>query len=511
MNESNSSLLASSTLERWLITATVMLVAIIEVLDMTIVNVALAPMMGSLGASSDQITWILTSYIVSSAICMLLTGFLVNRFGRKRLLCINIVGFLIASMLCGIATTLPEMVLFRTLQGVFGASLVPLSQIILRTTFTKDDYGKAMAIWGVGIMVAPIFGPTIGGFITENLTWRWIFYLNIPVCILAFFMALNYIKETPTRKEAIDWFGVFLMVTGVGSLQLFFDRGNTSDWFSSSTITTLAIVSVISLTWFIIRGLRIKNNIVDLHLYKDHNFSASCFIMLIFSSTMMGLLSLQPLLLENVLGFPSGNAGLIMAPRGICAAISMMVISRFLNRLDPRLIMGLGIILALIGTVLISHYNFVTPPIDWMLSGSVQGFGIGLFFVPLMTLSFGTLLPQAIPQASGLFSFARNIGTSIGISMLSTFITREKQINWNQLSGHIQIFNNNLHRWLTHNGLQLHDPSTIQLLSQQVYKQASMIAFLDSFWFISFCLIALLPLLFFLQRPKVINKDTVMH
>lgn len=500
-----------SDFEKWMITITVMLVAVVEVLDMTIVNVALPPMMGSLGASSDQVTWILTSYIVSSAIFMLLTGFLVNQLGRRKLLLINIIGFLAASMLCGISTSLPEMVFFRTLQGIFGASLVPLSQLILRTTYPKEEIGKAMAIWGVGIMVAPVIGPTLGGYITDNLTWRWIFYLNLPVCIIAFFMTLQFIKETPIVKQAVDWLGMFLMALGVGTLQIFLDRGNSDGWFNSHLICMLAITSVISLSWFIRHNFRQSNNIVDLSVYKDKNFATSCFLLLLFSSTMLGLLSIQPILLENIIGFPTETTGLIMGPRGVASAIGMVLSSILLKRFDARKIMFVGILLSLMGTYEMCFYNIVTEQKYWMLSGAIQGLGMGLFFVPLSAVCFNTLKPEQIPAAAGLFSFARNIGISIGISIFSTIITRQTQINWNRLGGHIQPYNSNLYLWLQQHNWQLQQPVAINELATQLANQAGMIAFINSFWLMVVCLIIILPVIFIMQKPKASSEQPVVH
>lgn len=493
---------AYTGLTRWLVTLTVILVAVVEVLDMTIVNVSLPNMMGALGANIEQITWVLTSYVVSAAICMPLTGFLVNRIGQKKLLLINIIGFLIASALCGLSNSLVEIVFFRVLQGVFGAALVPLSQIILRDAFPREEQGKAMAIWGIGIMAAPVLGPTLGGYITEALNWRWVFYINIPVCALAFLLAWQLIKENPTQQDKIDWTGLVLMATGIGCLQIFLDRGNQEDWFNSKSILLLFIVWTLSLGLFIWRGSRINNNIVNLRLLLDRNFFSSCLLILCYSVGMFGIITIQPILLEGYMHYSTSASGIIMAPRGVTAAIGMAMVAVLIKKYDVRYIVASGLFFSALGTWFMAKHTLTASMFFMMWTGAVQGFGMGLFFVPLSVVAFSTLPREASAEAAGIFSFSRNLGISIGVSILSTIISRETQINWNRLGGHINAFNPNLTYWLNHLHWKLYNPLTLQTLTNQLAGQAAVIAFNDVFWLVAITFFALLPLVFLLKKPK---------
>ncbi len=497
--------------ERWMITLTIMLVAVIEVLDMTIVNVALPPMMGALGTTSDKITWVLTSYIVTSAIVMLFTGFIDTRIGRQRLLLISILGFIISSALCGASNNLTEIVIFRSFQGIFGASLVPLSQTILRTTFPLKEQGKAMAIWGIGIMVAPVLGPTLGGYITEYANWRWVFYINVPVCTISFLMTLRFIKNTEKIINKVDWQGALLIALGVGALQIFLDQGNTKGWFQSDFIIMLALISAISLIIFIIRGIKKPDNIINLQLFKDRNFAFSTFMLTVFSIGVLGVIAIQPILLENYFNYPTEFTGLVMAPRGLAAAIGMVFVGGLINKIDPRKMMFCALAITIFGCFMMSGYDLDTSPYYWIMSGAVQGLGMGMFMVPLATISLSTLKEKDTAEASGLFSFGRNLGSSIGISLLSTIVTRETQINWNRLGSNINPYNQNLQLWLNHQGWQLHSPIALTQLQQSVASQAGMIAFIDSFWAISISLIFLLPFVFFIKRPKLTKSKTMMH
>lgn len=486
-----------------LITISVMLVTIIEILDMTIVNVALPPMMGQLGANTDQITWVLTSYIVSSAIVMPLTGLLVDFVGRRKLLLIAIAGFLLSSMMCGLSTSLVEIVLFRVLQGVFGAVLVPLSQYILRDIYSKKDQGKAMAIWGVGVMIAPIVGPTLGGYITEALNWRWVFFINVPVCILAFVLTLQVIPETIIKRSQLDWVGLILMTIGIGSLQIFLDRGNSVGWFSSNAIQALALICVIFLLTFIVRGLLIKRNIIDLRLFGNRNFSLSTLMFTLFSAGIISTIAIQPLMLEHLMGYTAENAGLVMAPRGIAAGVSMLIAGILSEKIDQRWLLLAGVIISDIGTFCLSDVNLQASfsVIAWQ--GAVQGLGMGLFFVPISVLALSTLPESAVAEASGLFSFGRNLGCSIGISILSTIISQESQINWSQLGEHIQATSYNLQRWLQLKHLTLHQPHTIMKLAEQLSRQATAIAFVDAYWIIGISFLVLVPMIFMLQKVNL--------
>ncbi len=489
---------------RWHITIAVMLVAVIEVLDMTIVNVALPHMMGTLGANSEQITWVLTSYIVSSAICMPLTGFLVKRLGQRRLLLINIIGFLAASMLCGTAVNLPEIVFFRTLQGIFGASLVPMSQYVLTGVFPPEERGKGMAIWGVGIMAAPVLGPTLGGYITESMNWRWIFYLNIPVCIIALYMTLKYIPESKRdNTEKIDWLGLILMAVGIGAIQVVLDRGNEKNWFSNNGIIALSLVGMLATAFFITRGLKIKHSIVNLRIFHDRNFTACTLMMAMFGITAFGIIAIQPIMLENFMNYPTETTGMVMAPRGIASAIAMLIIGGggLLNRFDPRRILVLGLIVSATGTFLMSRFNLQMGMWPILSSGFLQGLGMGMFFVPLSTILNATLNESETAEATGLYNFGRGLGSSIGISILSTVLTRETQINWNRLGGHMNQFSSNFQHWLQNAHLSLNNPHTLPLLGKTLYTQASMVAFVDCYRLATMTFLLMLPLVFLMQRP----------
>lgn len=497
--------------QRILITIAVMLVAIIEVLDMTIVNVALPPMMGSLSANSDQITWVMTSYIVSAAIFMPLTGFLVNYMGRKRLLLLNIIGFLIASVLCGLSVNLVQMVIFRTLQGIFGASLVPLSQLILNNSYVPEKRGQAMAIWGMGIMAAPVLGPTLGGYITDTLNWRWIFYINVPVCLLAFMLCLQVITESPIKKQKIDWLGMFLMATGIGCLQIFLDRGNSENWFESTQIVLYSVIMVVCLTTFIIRGLRKTDNIINLKVFANRNFALSFTIILTYCASFFGIIALQSLMLENLMGYPTITAGELMAPRGLASFISMAAVANLITRIDPRKIIAVGLILSIIGTYAMTSFSLESSTGFIIWTSAIQGFGMGMFFVPLSTIAFSSLAKKDIAEASGLFSFGRSLGQSIGISIYSTILSRENQINWNHLVGYINEYNVSFQIWQAKIQHLLPENAMYQLLAGLISKQAGMIAFIDCYWMATLTIFVTLLLLFFMARPKVVSAALDIH
>lgn len=481
-------------LERWLITAAVMLVTVIEVLDITIINVALPPMMGELGATRSQITWILTAYIVSAAIFMPLTGFLVQRLGRKRLLILNIIGFLAASIMCGVAINLPQIVFFRALQGAFGAGLVPISQFILQDTFGKEESGKAMALWGIGVMVAPILGPTLGGYITDHYNWRWVFFINIPVCLIALYISLRVIKETPTKQTRIDWLGMLLMACSIGCLQMFLDQGHDHDWFDSRLITVLALTSLYTFILFIIRGLRQKDNIINLRLFTNRNFCLSTVCMTLFAVGLFGSFTIQPILLGEVMQYTSGAVGLMLAPRGISSMLTMMVIGPLMNRVDNRIFLILGVILSATGTYVLSQHTLQTDMKQAIqLANILQGIGMGLFFPPLSTLALSSLKPEQLPEASGLFSFGRSIGGSIGISLISTVVARMASINWSQVGENLTF-----QRVTTY----IPEPQSLQstaIMEKTLTQQSSFIAFMDAFLLSSASYLLLIPLILFLR------------
>ncbi len=507
----NNSLLATSNFQKWMIALTVMLVAIIEVLDITIVNVSLNQMMGAFGATQEEITWILTSYLVASAIAMPLTGLLVKKLGRRKLLLMNIVGFLLASMLCGAATNITEIVIFRTIQGVFGAGLVPISQFILRDTFPRKEQGLAMAIWGIGIMTAPVLGPTLGGYITEALNWRFVFYMNLPVCIIAFVLAIIFIKETPKENVNVDWWGLLLMALGIGCFQIFLDRGNQADWFQSNFIISVAITSAIALYLFIWRGWNKPNNVVKLNIYKERNFATTNIIMLMYCLTIFGVATLQPIMLGNLYGYPPATTGLVMAPRGLVSALTMMLCPLLMKHFSPKILIIIGLLISAYGTLQMCSFTLNASMWVQIYPGMIQGAGMALVFIPNSTITFDYIPKHDIAEASGLFSFSRSMGTSIGISIMSTLVTRLTQVNWNRFAAYAQPSNPNFRHWLVARGLSMHNPATLQRLAQDVHSQAGMVGFIDAYWFAVILFIVMIPLVFLLKKPNNHSTSVIGH
>jgi MFS transporter, DHA2 family, multidrug resistance protein len=487
---------------RWYIIAAVMLSTVMEILDTTIVNVSLPHMMGSLNADRDQISWILTSYIVAAGVLMPLTGFMVARLGSKRLLLINIAGFMLASMLCGLATNLGEMVFFRLLQGLFGASLMPLSQFILRETFLPAEQPKVMAIWGIGVMSAPVMGPTLGGFITDTLNWRWIFFLNIPVCIIDFMLVIMFIKSSPIKRGVIDWLGMILMFISIGALQLFLDRGQVDDWFASDTICCLFMVFLVSFTYFLIHCWRSPNPIINLRLFADRNFAFGTLIMAFFSASILGCITLLPQMLETLFGYTSELSGLIMAPRGITSAMTMGFVARMMMKgVDPRYIIATGLAIGATTLWQMGDMSLDTNMGFLILNGAIQGIGIGCFFMPLTAMVYSTLPHTAIAEASGLFNFGRNLGNALGISILVAYLDRDSQANWNVLASHVKNTNPNFIHWLKTNGYSLADPHTLAKLSNTIMSQANFVAYLHTFQVGAFIIFAACLMTRLMKRP----------
>src|SRR4051812_46934682 len=412
-----------------LLTVCIMLATIMQALDTTIANVALPYMQGSLSATADQINWVLTSYIVAAAIATPVTGFLEARLGRKRLFLIAVAGFTAASVLCGIAMSLPEMVAFRLIQGLFGASLVPLSQAVLLDSYPKEKHGSAMAMWGMGVMVGPILGPTLGGWLTEAYNWRWVFYINVPIGILTFAGLSAYLSETKTSKTGFDWFGFAMLSIAIGSLQMMLDRGEQLDWFSATEIWIEAVLAALAFYLFLVQTFTFKiaegkPPFIDPAIFKDRNFTVGLAFIFVVGIILLASLALITPYLQNLMGYPVVTAGLVLAPRGIGTMVAMMIVGRLINRIDARMLLASGLLLT--AAVLWEMTGFTPAVSEWTLirTGILQGMGLGFMFVPLSTITFATLTPEFRTQGTALYSLFRNIGSSIGISFVTFQIGR---------------------------------------------------------------------------------------
>lgn len=490
-------------LNRGMITLSVMLTTIMQALDTTIANVALPHMQGSMGATQDQISWVLTSYIVAAAIFMPLTGFLSSRFGRKRLFLWSVVGFTVASMLCGAAQNMSEIVLFRLLQGVFGASLVPLSQSVLLDTYPKEKHGAAMAMWGVGVMLGPILGPSLGGWLTEYYNWRWVFYINLPFGLLAWFGLMAYVKETPLdNSRRFDMSGFLLLAVSIGALQMMLDRGQSENWFASAEVITEAILAVLAFYLFVVHIFTRHQPFIEPGLFADRNFSVGLIMIFVIGVILLATMALLPPFMQNLMGYPVVDVGVILAPRGLGTMAAMITVGRLSGKIDVRIMLFVGLMLTSYSLWDMTSYTADTSSARLITTGMVQGLGLGFLFVPLSTISFATLAPRYRNEGTALFSLMRNIGSSIGISLVMTYLAQRSQINHAAFANFINPSNQALHIAIESGALSTSSPAGMQSINSMVNTQATTLAYLQDFRIMMWFTLAALPLIFLFKSAK---------
>jgi DHA2 family multidrug resistance protein len=486
---------------RRFITASVLAATLMNSLDLTIANVALPHMQGSVSASSDQITWVLTSYIVAAAIFTPLTGWLAGRFGRRMLMMASILGFTAASMLCGVSDSIGELVGFRLLQGIFGAALVPMSQAILLDINPPERHGQAMAIWTMGAIIAPILGPVFGGWLTDNLTWRWVFFINLPVGILAFTGLSIFLRGMKDKNPVrLDLFGFASLGIAVGALQLLLDRGQQLDWFSSLEICIEAAVFLFFIYLFIVQTLTARRPFVDLRLFTDRNFLTCCILGFVVGVLIFSVLAILPQLLEGLMGYPVVTTGLVMAPRGMGTFAAVLFVSRFGRKVDGRLLILIGLVLNAVSMFMMSHISLDMDAWIVINSGIIQGIGTGLVFVPLTTLAFATLEPRFRNEGAAMFTLIRNLGSSIGISVLQVLSYRNAETVHSRLVEGLRPDNPVVAAMPA--PLSLTDPTGLALLGRIVERQAMMVSMTDGFWALGVLTIFAALLLLFLRAPR---------
>jgi len=492
-------------LNRPMITLSIMLATIMQTLDSTIANVALPHMQGTLSASQDQIAWVLTAYIVASAIATPLTGWLCDRFGQKYIFLASISGFTVASALCGMSNSLAEIVLARLLQGVFGAALVPLAQVVLMEINPREKQGSAMAVWGMGVMVGPILGPTLGGWLTDSYNWRWVFFINVPIGILAFYGMWRYIRPDPGRNSArFDIFGFATLSLGLGALQLLLDRGQQNDWFSSTETWIEAVVALIAATYFVAHTVMTpaKQSFLDYRLLKNQNYVTGLLFIFIVGLVLYATRALTPTMLENLLGYPVATTGLVTAPAGIGTMLAMLIAGRIIGKVDLRLTLLVGFLVTAFALWQMTGYSLELSESDIVWPGVIQGFGTGLVFVPLSAATFATLSPEMRAQGTSLYSLIRNIGSSIGISLVQTLLTRNTVIVHASLAERVTRGSSAWHNPAVAGAFNVRIPAGAALLDGAVTQQAAMIAYIDDFWFMLFLTLLVTPLLLLIRPPR---------
>ncbi len=488
---------------RGLITVCTMLATLMQALDSTIANVALPYMQGSLSTTSDQITWVLTSYIVAAAIMTSPVGWLSGRYGRKNFFIVCLVGFTLASMLCGAAQTLTQMVLFRLLQGIFGAALVPLSQATLLDLYPPEQRGSAMAMWGIGVMVGPILGPTLGGYLTDVYDWRWVFFINLPFGILAIGGLALFLKDDGARNPlGFDWTGFSALSLGIGALQLMLDRGGQLDWFDSGEIVVECGLVVLGLYLFVVHLLLAENPFISPRIFADVNFLSGFIVMFFIGLVLLASSALLAPYVQTLGGYPVRDAGLLMVPRGVGTMLAMLVAGKLATKFDPRLQMLLGIVMLAASLWEMSRWTPDVSPLTLSFATTLQGFGLGFVFIPLQVIAFATLPPRFRTDGTALFSLVRNVGSAIGVSVTSFMMAQNAQIMHAQIVEGLTPFNRMMQTGGAYLRWNAATSAGREALNAEVSRQALAIAYTDDFMLMFWVTLPTALLLLLMRKPR---------
>jgi len=500
---------------RWLIAIAVMSSAVMEVLDTSVVNVSLPHIAGSLSATVDEATWVLTSYLVANAVILPITGWLANLIGRKRLLLTVVTGFTLSSICCGMAPNLPMLIVFRVLQGTTGGGLQPLSQAVLLEEFPGPERGKAMAFWGLGIVAAPILGPTLGGWITDTYSWRWVFYINVPIGLFSLAMISLFLYDPPyirRGKMRVDVWGLGMLAVGMGALQIMLDKGQEEDWLGSRLIVTLAVIAGILLPAFVVRELCADQPIVRFRLLKYRSFAAGISLVTILGFVLYGSLVLLPLFMQTLLGWTAVTAGLWTSPRGIGTAICMPLVGYLLGKgWDARKMLVLGFVVASMAFFGYSHMNLQSGTWDILLHQINQGLGMAFVFVPLTTLTMDPIPRAETGYATSLYSVMRNIGSSVGVSFVTTFVARRSQFHQTILAAHVTPYSLQARQFLGQVGRAFviagSDPSaagerSTAVLYGMLQRQSALLSFIEAFRIMGLLFLAIVPLILLMRRAR---------
>ncbi|MHB8482470.1 MAG: DHA2 family efflux MFS transporter permease subunit [Nitrospiria bacterium] len=499
----------------YVIALSVMMGTFMEVLDTTVANVALPHIAGSLSSAIDESTWILTSYLVSNAIILPVSGWLSRLIGRKRFFLFCIVLFTVSSALCGFAPSLFFLVIFRILQGLGGGALQPVSQAILFDAFPREKQGVGMAIYGMGVVFAPIIGPTLGGWITDNFSWRWIFFINIPIALISFFLVQTFVQDPADFKKSsfknIDYTGLGLLALGLGSLQIILDKGEREDWFESNFIINLTVLMTLCLVSFVVWELKNKNPVLQLRLFKDRNLTSGVLLMFVLGFVLYSSLALLPIYVQTLMGYTAMESGLVLTPGGVSVLIMMPLVGRFVGLVDARLMVGTGLVITGISLFQMSHFNLDLG--FWTITWPriIQGFGLAFLFIPINITSLSYLSKDQIGNGTGLMNLMRNLGGSFGIALVTTILSRRTQFHQMTLGSHINSYDpvtqersQNIFNNLTAQGVDAVTAKSLTTASLygQLLKQANMNAFVDTFWTVGWICFLILPLLFLMKKPK---------
>ncbi|HZC23472.1 MAG TPA: DHA2 family efflux MFS transporter permease subunit [Candidatus Binatia bacterium] len=502
----------------WVVTCAVMLATFMEVLDTTVVNVSIPHIAGNLASTNEEGTWVVTSYLVSNAIVLPISGWLANRFGRKRLLLTCVAGFTLTSLCCGMATSLAQLIVFRVLQGLTGGGLQPLAQAILLETFPKERHGHAMAAFGLGILLAPILGPTLGGWITDNYSWRWIFYLNLPVGVLSLFLMNRFVFDPHYVKRGngrVDLWGIGFLAVGIGSLQVMLDTGQRKDWFSSQYIQVFAGLCVFGLVALVIRELMTDHPVVDLRVLANRSFSSGVFLISMLGFVLYASLVLLPLYLQTLMGYPAYNSGLALSPRGVGALLFTPLAGHLTTKTDPRRLLLVGMGLGSLTMLQLSGLNLNAGFWDIFWPQVLQGVALSFLFIPLMSLAMSRISPEKMGNATSIFNLMRNIGGSVGIATMTTFLARRSQVHQNHLVAHVHAGSPQTYQILE--GMKrnffLHGIDSVTAARKayaavygMVQQHAAMLAFVEAFWVMGVVFLLMIPFLPVLQYFKPVAK-----
>lgn len=500
-------------MNKWLIALSIILPTLIEVIDTSVVNVSLSHIGGSLSAGLDEVTWTITAYLVSNAIIIPITGWLSRVFGRKRYLTFSVGLFTLSSFLCGSSTTLGMLVFFRILQGIGGGALQPISQAILLETFPASQHGMAMALFGIGVMFGPIVGPILGGWITDNWSWHWIFFINIPIGIISIIMIAFFIQDPHYLKRIkakIDYWGLILITVGLGCLQVVLDKGEREDWFASAFIVRLALISAIALITFIIVELRSKEPVVNLRVFKNISFTSGNITQFSAFFVLFGSIVLIPLYLQQLMGYNSYLAGLALAPGGIATLIAMPTAGRLVNKINPKWILITGLVIAAYSTLLMSRLNLNADFGTVVWSRFVMGIGMGFIFIPLVNMTLSSIRKEEMGNATGVFNLLRNLGGSFGVAFVTTFLSRRAQFHQARFSENLNPFDMRYQAGVNKTAEILHSQgisgsAAVQnaAIYQRLIKESNMLAYSDAFYISTIVLLCILPLMFFLKKSAV--------